>query len=139
MSPQMNGEERDRATAQERIRPADSDAGEHPLPPALDTSRVNESTGQTGPELAPLFSPDAATDFRTRWDSVQRSFVDDPKEAVHAADQLVSEVTQSLADRFAAQRADLEGKFARSEGPNTENLRLALREYRSFFDRLLSL
>ena len=135
----MNGEERDRATAQERVRSDVSDAGEHPLPPALDTSRVTKSAVGSESELAPLFDPHAATDFRTRWDSVQRSFVDDPKEAVHAADQLVSEVTQSLADRFAAQRADLEGKFARSEGPNTENLRLALREYRSFFDRLLSL
>jgi hypothetical protein len=70
---------------------------------------------------------------------VQRSFVDDPKKAVHAADELVAQVTKTLADSFARQRSDLEKNFDQAGSPTTESLRIALRQYRAFFERLLSL
>ena len=87
--------------------------------------------------LAPLFAEDVASDFRSRWDVVQRGFVDDPKEAVRAGDELVAQVIKSLAETFSNQRSALEGDQA--DQASTENLRLALRRYRSFFERLLSI
>ena len=87
--------------------------------------------------LAPLFSPDAAKGFRADWDTVQISFVDDPKQAVRKADALVAEVMKSLAQSFSDERAKLE--LDQTDEASTENLRVALRRYRSFFHRLLSL
>ena len=90
-------------------------------------------------QLAPLFLPDVAKDFRSRWDAVQRSFVDDPRQAVRQADELVAQVMKSLAETFSNERAKLEAQVDQTDKASTENLRLGLRRYRSFFDRLLSL
>lgn len=94
---------------------------------------------------APLFATDAAANFRQRWDSVQAGFVDDPRRAVEDADALVAETMQRLAETFAQERKRLEREFARrpdasgtASSVGTEELRIALRHYRSFFKRLLS-
>ena len=85
-------------------------------------------------DLAPLFPEGTAGDFRARWNIVQQGFVDDPKKSVREGDELVAQVIKSLAETFANQRAALEG-----EQGSTEDLRLALRRYRSFFERLLTI
>jgi hypothetical protein len=90
-------------------------------------------------QLAPLFLSDVAKDFRSRWDAVQISFVDDPKQAVRQGDELVAQVMKSLAETFSKERAKLEGQLDQTDKASTENLRVALRRYRSFFERLLSL
>ena len=90
-------------------------------------------------QLAPLFSPDAAKEFRSRWDAIQSSFVDDPKRAVRQGDELVAQVMKSLAETFSNERVKLEGQLDQRDKASTENLRVALRRYRSFFERLLSL
>ena len=87
---------------------------------------------------APLFSADVAQGFRSRWDATQIGFVDDPRQAVQQADELVAQVMKSLAQSFADERARLEAQM-RDERASTENLRVALQRYRSFFQRLLSL
>ena len=92
-----------------------------------------------GGQLAPLFSPTVTTDFRSRWDTVQSSFVDDPAQAVRQGDELVAQVLKSLAESFSSERAKLEGPVDASVKASTEDLRVALRRYRSFFERLLSL
>jgi hypothetical protein len=84
--------------------------------------------------LASLFTEEAAAEFRSRWNVVQQGFVDDPQNAVRQGDELVAQVIKSLAETFATQRTALEG-----DGGWTEELRLALRRYRSFFERLLSI
>jgi hypothetical protein len=90
--------------------------------------------------LVALFTPDVAESFQSRWDSVQIGFVDDPKQAVQKADQLVAEVMTSLAETFAKERSQLEGLMdGSSDSATTENLRVALQRYRSFFQRLLTL
>ena len=43
-----------------------------------------------------------------------------------------------LADQFAAERSTLEGQWDRGGDASTEDLRIALQRYRSFFGRLLS-
>jgi hypothetical protein len=92
-----------------------------------------------GERLAPLFLPDVAKDFRSRWDAVQSSFVDDPRQAVRQGDELVAQVMKSLAETFSSERAKLEGQVNQTDQASTEDLRVALRRYRSFFERLLSL
>jgi hypothetical protein len=77
-------------------------------------------------------------DFRAQWDAIQVGFVDEPRQAVQQADSLVAAAMKRLAEMFAAERAKLEGQWDRGDNVSTENLRFALRRYRSFFGRLLS-
>jgi hypothetical protein len=101
----------------------------------------NQNVAVMGDEeqLAPLFLPDVDKDFRSRWDVVQRSFVDDPRQAVRQGDELVAQVMKSLAETFSNERVKLEAQLDQTDKASTENLRVALRRYRSFFERLLSL
>jgi hypothetical protein len=89
-------------------------------------------------QAAPLFSADEAKDFRARWDAIQVSFVDEPRRAVEQADSLVAASMKRLAEMFAAESKKLEGQWDRGDNVSTEDLRLALRRYRSFFGRLLT-
>ena len=89
-------------------------------------------------QAAPLFSVEEAKDFRARWDAIQVSFVDEPRRTVEQADNLVAVAMKRLAEMFAAERTKLEGQWDRGDNVSTEDLRLALRRYRSFFGRLLS-
>jgi hypothetical protein len=89
-------------------------------------------------QAAPLFSREEAKDFRARWDTIQVGFVDEPRRAVERADTLVAVAMKRLAEMFAVERAKLEGQWDRGDNVSTEDLRLALRRYRSFFGRLLS-
>jgi hypothetical protein len=104
---------------------------------AVNTDGVVKTTPEN--TLAPLFTQHATTDFRSRWDVIQRGFVDDPQEAVRAGDDLVAQVIKSLSESFSEQRAELEHRMNQTETSSTENRRLALQRYRSFFDRLLSI
>ena len=85
-----------------------------------------------------LFPPSELDDFRKRWNDIQASFVDEPKPSVEKADQLVASVIQKLAQLFAEERSKLESNWSKGGEVSTEDLRQALRRYRSFFDRLLS-
>jgi hypothetical protein len=89
-------------------------------------------------QLVPLFSAEEARDFRARWDAIQVSFVDEPRHVVEQADSLVAVAMKRLAEMFAAERARLEGQWDRGDNVSTEDLRLALQRYRSFFGRILS-
>ena len=89
-------------------------------------------------ERQPLFPENETQDFRNRWDHIQTSFVDEPRRAVEQADGLVAEVIKRLADTFANERRSLEGQWDRGDNISTEDLRVALQRYRSFFSRLLS-
>jgi len=85
----------------------------------------------------PLFPEKEAGDFRTRWTDIQTGFVDEPRRSVEQADALVAEVIKRLANSFAEERSRLEGQWGRGDNVSTEDLRVALRRYRSFFDRLV--
>jgi hypothetical protein len=88
---------------------------------------------------APLFANEDAAGYRTRWSAIQTGFVDEPRKAVEEADTLVAEVMKRLAEVFANERSQLESEWERSEKVSTEDLRIAMRRYRSFFERLLSI
>lgn len=86
----------------------------------------------------PLFEQRALEDFRSRWGTIQTGFVDNPPGAVKQADELVGAVMKRLAEVFSDERANLEQAWAKGDDVSTEDLRVALRRYRAFFDRLLS-
>ena len=85
-----------------------------------------------------LFSASDRDDLRKRWSDVQTGFVDEPRKAVESADNLVASVMKRLAEGFANERATLEKQWDRGDNVSTEDLRVALQRYRSFFDRLLN-
>ncbi|SED65021.1 hypothetical protein [Rhodococcus koreensis] len=86
-----------------------------------------------------LFAEDELSVLRLRWDEVQAGFVDDPRECVQKADGLVSDVVDRITTGFSEARSRLEEQWARGEEGSTEDLRLALKRYREFFQRLLEL
>ena len=86
----------------------------------------------------PLFGGAESEDFRHRWQDIQTGFVDEPRQAVERADALVAAAIKRLAEIFAQERGTLEQQWAKGSDVSTEDLRVALRRYRGFFDRLLS-
>jgi hypothetical protein len=97
------------------------------------------SAGTDSPAGESLFAEDELLGLRSRWDEVQSGFVDDPKQCVQKADGLVSVVVDQLTTGFSEARSRLESQWARGEEASTEDLRLALKRYREFFERLLAL
>ena len=86
-----------------------------------------------------LFPNEDLVGYRTQWESIQTGFVDQPRAAVEQADALVAQVVARLTDVFARERSTLEGQWAKGDNASTEDLRIALTRYRSFFHRLLSM
>jgi len=93
---------------------------------------------KTAQEPMPLFAQKDTQDFRSRWEKIQNGFVDEPRTAVVQADELVANAIKRLAEIFATERHKLETEWDKTDNVSTEDLRVALRRYRSFFDRLLS-
>jgi hypothetical protein len=90
-------------------------------------------------ELAPLFEETEAGQFRTQWLNIQSKFVDNPHQSVREADELVANVLKSVTMSFHQRRTSLEKQWNGGGNASTEDLRLALKSYRSFFERLLTL
>jgi hypothetical protein len=135
--------DRDRETA-DTAAPADRDWGATAAPAGsgtpveAETIPADAEAGATRETAAPLLPAEASTQLQSRWREIQTRFVDDPREAVSAADGLVAELLQTLASGFAERRRALEGQWQRGEDVGTEELRVVLQQYRAFFDRLLS-
>jgi hypothetical protein len=108
-------------------------SAEPPAAPANGSSDQPESSTERE-----LFADDHLAGLRARWDNVQAGFVDDPRECVQKADSLVSDVVEQLTTGFAQARSRLEEQWARGEEASTEDLRVALKRYREFFERLLA-
>ena len=143
MDTEMGRGAQDRASEGEP-RGAEMTAGARPIatPDATTSSASVPATANrdenTQADASPLFPAGEATTFRTRWIEAQTSFVDEPRHAVEQADGLVAEMMQRLARVFADERSQLEEQWSRGDDISTEDLRVALQRYRSFFDRLLS-
>jgi hypothetical protein len=109
-------------------------------------ARISEASGNPAPvttaatdeDATPLFSERESKEFFGRWDALQVGFIDEPRRAVEQADNLVAGAMKRLAEVFAEERARLESQWDRGDNVSTEDLRVAMRRYRSFFRRLLS-
>ena len=89
-------------------------------------------------ERRPLFDDDELGTYRSRWDDVQARFVDDPRGTVKDADALVNDVMERLTQTFTDERSSLESRWSEGKDASTEDLRVAMQRYRSFFARLLA-
>jgi hypothetical protein len=127
--------------------PAGVDAGRDPSAAPIDTSRTEapqvpqtptarQDDGAAGFE--PLLSTDEAESFRSRWQAIQAEFVDEPRRAAEDADRLVAELMTRLAETFSEERSRLEAAWGQGDEVSTEDLRVAVQRYKSFFNRLLS-
>ena len=97
------------------------------------------ATATDGTRQIDLFPDEELLGYRTRWEAIQTGFVDQPRAAVEQADALVSQVVTRLTDVFTRERSTLEGQWVKGDDVSTEDLRIALTRYRSFFHRLLSM
>jgi hypothetical protein len=102
-----------------------------------DLLKDNSNAAET--QHAPLFDENETGRMRERWQEIQGNFVDEPRAAVEQADELVASTIKRLAEMFATERSRLESDWSRGDEVSTEDLRQALRRYRSFFDRLLTM
>jgi hypothetical protein len=127
---------------EENITTADLAKGKRPEPAegrgpqAVETERMAAESSRA--DGSPLFPSNELNDLRTRWKEIQTAFVDEPRKAVEQADSLVASAMKRLAEVFAQERSGLEQQCDRGDSVSTEDLRVALQRYRSFFDRLLS-
>lgn len=133
---QRGADERESAAAADAATAPDDRSAEATEPPRA--GKGDRPVVADEDERAPLFSPQDAEALRERWNDIQTGFVDEPRPTVERADELVAELMKRLAESFAQERGDLEQQWDRGEQISTEDLRLTLRRYRSFFDRLLS-
>jgi hypothetical protein len=137
----MEGRSEEQAAVTEAKRPED---GAFPTerPTEVDGRTVRNGATATTPtasgDQTPLLSEDKAAAFRARWDAIQASFVDEPRQSVEQADGLVAEAIKHLAEVFAQERSTLEEQWSRGDEVSTDALRLGLQRYRSFFQRLLA-
>jgi hypothetical protein len=132
---------------EEKVKQMNMDAGD-----AAETSEEQMRNEQIGEErsdqnknsmrddenFAPLFENNEAEQFRSQWLEIQSRFVDDPSVSVKDADELVANVIKNITRTFADKRTSMETQW-KSGDVSTEDLRVALKRYRSFFDRLLTL
>lgn len=131
---------------EENARRMDDDVIDASAEPVGNERRMDERASEnrtpttaTEDELVPLFEEESAEKFRTRWLAIQSKFVDDPGESVKQADTLVADVIEGITSNFANRRGTLEQQWRGGGTTSTEDLRIALKQYRSFFNRLLSL
>jgi hypothetical protein len=115
----------------DRDEPADRNVRDEP-------ADRNDQEEPADSELEPLLSSDESESYQERWRGIQTRFVDEPRSAVENADGLVAEIMKRVAETFSQERTELERHWDRGDDVSTEDLRVALQRYRSFFHRLLA-
>lgn len=132
----------------QRDMPVEDDLREHVEDEYEERSerRVEEKVPQTTASaemiedhIEPLFEDEEARKFRTRWLAIQSKFVDDPRDSVKQADDLVADIIKNVTMNFADRRVALEKQWNVGENVSTEDMRVTLKRYRAFFERLLTL
>ena len=127
--------------APEERRPllAEDRAQAAPVPRTIENAAAAVPEARGTDDATPLVPHDEMEEMRHRWNDVQAAFVDEPRRAVEHADGLVASAMKRLAEVFSEERSKLERQWDRGDNVSTEDLRIALQRYRSFFHRLLSI
>jgi hypothetical protein len=105
-----------------------------------DTSGHKGTLGRTGSSR--LLPQDECDKLELRLHQAVSGFVDGPREAVEEADHVVEEIAGRFAEAVTRRRRTLrmswqDGERTEATRPDTEQLRLALRDYRELAERLL--
>jgi hypothetical protein len=135
----------------DEVRPEVEDGGDEARPQVESQAEVAAEGGEVAEvseaEVTPsgdeggasaLLADEDAGGFKSRWNEIQVRFVDEPRGSVQKADGLVAEMMGRLTQMFSEERTRLESQWERGDDVSTEDLRIALQRYRSFFERLLS-
>jgi len=129
----MNEHDEKRLTTADMVRMAENR-------PDGEAEANNKNAAKAVTAQAPALLPGNEVEtMRSRWHEIQTGFVDEPRKAVEDADSLVAEAMKRLAEVFSQERSRLEEQWSRGNDVSTEDLRVGLQRYRSFFDRLLSI
>lgn len=106
--------------------------------PSGNGATASAAAGDQSPERGPNYlEAEDSAQANERWQRIQTDFVDDPRKSVAEAHELVGELTQRIVDAFAKERSDLERQWSEGDSVSTEDLRVCLQRYRTFFSRLL--
>jgi hypothetical protein len=97
-----------------------------------------DRTTQSSSVRDKAFAAEDQNNIREQWMQIQGRFVDEPRAAVRDADKLIKTCMDRVSERFTSQRSHLESQLSRETQSSTEDLRIALQEYRGLLDRLLS-
>lgn len=84
-----------------------------------------------------IFSQDEAKALHQRWNTIQGTFVDEPRTAIEQADALIVEVAEKITRMFSSEHSALENEWSQGKDVSTEDLRKALQHYHAFFNRLV--
>jgi hypothetical protein len=148
-----DGAQRARATAPVNEEPLEEETIDEPMDeqeePVIEEVIAEEVTlrqmpgarSQAGEEDdgVPFWGNGQVDDLRSQWTDIQTGFVDDPRKAVQQADQLLETTLHSLTDNFNNRRSALQRDWERNKDLSTEDLRVAMKRYRSFLEGLLTL
>jgi hypothetical protein len=105
--------------------------------PVGETITLETPIGTNARLPASLLNREESDQFRTRWNKIQGKFVDEPRSAVEQADELVTEVIELITEMFNNEHRSLEAQWNMGNDVSTEDLRIALQRYRSFFNSLV--
>jgi hypothetical protein len=120
-----------------QVEPKSADTARGPLAAPGATGAPNRVTAGSTRRDTGLIGGDDVERYRNDWRSVQSGFVDDPAASVREADALVGRLFDTIASRIAQQRSALAERRPDESADRTEQLRLALRDYRTMFEQLL--
>ncbi|WP_229075738.1 hypothetical protein [Actinoplanes sp. DH11] len=120
-----------RSASLEDVEPIRRATGRRPAADELAVAGAAEA-GRT------VWDEDAARHFRAAWHEVKAEFVDDPVTALTRAHDLLTDAVNELTEVLLAERDDLD-PLRGTDTPDTESMRMAMRGYREFLDRILSL
>jgi hypothetical protein len=104
-------------------------------------ARVNAGTTTGAGTGGRLMPHDESDKWSLRLQHAVSSFVDEPRGSIEEADQVLQEVAERFADAVNRRRRTLRTSW-RTTGDHkadTEQLRLALRDYRELTERLLKI
>lgn len=116
---------------------AEHDVAESQAPANLTAMPAAPTTSGTGSRSVDLIAADDVQRYRDDWRTVQHGFVDDPAAAVRDADALVGRLFDTITTRIDEQRSALSAHRSDDAAEHTEQLRQALRDYRTMFEQLL--
>jgi hypothetical protein len=128
----------DEQTSDEQSREEESSEEQSAEKRSGEDQRVEPIASAEDESLEPLLPEEDLVGHRARWQEIQAGFVDEPRQAVEQADALVADLLERVNAGFADARSRLEEQWGRGEEASTEDLRVALTRYRSFFNRLLA-
>jgi hypothetical protein len=102
------------------------------------TSEAPLRPGDVNDVSITFWAESVSEQFRAEWHEVKAQFVDDPVAALTRAHDLLTEAVHELTESMLAERDELDPLRAGST-PDTESMRMAMRGYREFLDRILAL